>query len=242
MMQVYRNITKLFLSPKCIFKSIPAAGVKSFEPPPYYDDIEIPQRTRLKVAQKVPQYGGNVVPYRTQKRLRLMRGPELYHNTLLHKQYGIIATGGGRLKHNNFEMIRMTLLRKVDYNKVFAIWRVPDPWQPITKKGQGTRMGGGKGSIDHYVTPVKAGQVIIEVAGKAEYYEVKYVLNNIAKRLPFDAMAVSQEIMEKMAEKKRKLEEENLNPYTWKYIIQNNMLGSHYWISKYDRRWFNEYV
>lgn len=44
------------------------------------------------------------------------------------------ATGGGRLKHNNFEMIRMVILRNVDYNKVFAIWRVPAPWQPITKK------------------------------------------------------------------------------------------------------------
>lgn len=55
-------------------------------------------------------------------------------------------------------------------------------------------------------------------------------------------MAVSQEIMDKMAESKEKMEEENLNPWTWKYIIQNNMLGCHKWISKYDKRWFNEYL
>lgn len=33
-------------------------------------------------------------------------------------------------------------------------------------------MGGGKGSIDHYVTPVKAGRVIIEVGGYCEFFEV----------------------------------------------------------------------
>jgi len=33
-------------------------------------------------------------------------------------------------------------------------------------------MGGGKGAIDHYVTPIKAGRVIIEVGGDCEYFEV----------------------------------------------------------------------
>lgn len=57
---------------------------------------------------------------------------------------------------------------------MFAIWRVDPPWQPITKKGQGQRMGGGKGAIDHYVTPVKAGRIILEVGGKCEYAEVYF--------------------------------------------------------------------
>jgi len=33
-------------------------------------------------------------------------------------------------------------------------------------------MGSGKGSIDHYATPVKAGRVIIEVGGHCEFFEV----------------------------------------------------------------------
>lgn len=56
-------------------------------------------------------------------------------------------------------MMRLTIGRKLDTNTMFAIWRVDAPWQPITKKGQGQRMGGGKGAIDHYVTPIKAGKV-----------------------------------------------------------------------------------
>lgn len=72
-------------------------------------DIEKYDRPRLKVVEKVPQYPPNMKPPKMQKRLRLMRGPELIHNTLLHKQYGIIATGGGRMRHGFFEMIRLSM-------------------------------------------------------------------------------------------------------------------------------------
>ncbi|XP_003704196.2 large ribosomal subunit protein uL16m isoform X1 [Megachile rotundata] len=241
-MQAYGNIMKRLLSPYSSFRLIPTAGVKSMTVPTPLKDIEFPERVKLRIVNKVPQYPPGTRPFKMQKKLRLMRGPELKHNTLLHKQYGVMATGGGRLKYSNFEMIRFMLIRNIDYNVAFAIWRVPDPWQPITKKSPGSRMGAGKGAIDHYVTPVKAGQIIFEVGGNIEFFEVKYVLHNIASRLPFTAMVVSQEKLEKMAEEKKRIEEENLNPYTWKYIIQNDLLSSQKWISKYDRRWYNEYL
>ncbi|XP_076752079.1 large ribosomal subunit protein uL16m-like [Xylocopa sonorina] len=242
MMQIQRGIARLLLSPLCVRNSIPTAGVKSFAPPTSFDDVEYPDRNKLRVVLKVPQYPPSVRPYKTQKRLRLMRGPEKYHNTLLHRQYGIIATGGGRMKYQHFETIRMMIIKRVNYDKVFAIWRVPAPWQPVTKKSLGIRMGAGKGAINHYVTPVRSGQVIMEMGGNIEYFEIKHILTNLAKRMPFDAMAVSQDIMDKMAEKQRILEEENQNPWTWKYIIQNNMLGCHNWISPYDKHWFNKYL
>lgn len=106
---------------------------------------------------KVPQLPPNIKAPKMQKKLRLMRGPEELHNFLIHKQFGIMALGGGRLKFGHFEMMRLTIGRKMDTTRMFAIWRVDAPWQPVTKKGQGQRMGGGKGAIDHYVTPVKAG-------------------------------------------------------------------------------------
>lgn len=31
-------------------------------------------------------------------------------------------------------MIRLKLVRKIDQDKMFAIWRVDAPWQPVTKK------------------------------------------------------------------------------------------------------------
>lgn len=43
-------------------------------------------------------------------------------------------------------------------------------------QGQGQRMGGGKGNIDHYITPVRSGRIIIEVAGHGEYIEVSLLV------------------------------------------------------------------
>ena len=41
--------------------------------------------------------------------------------------------------------------------------------------GVGRRMGGGKGNIDHYVTPVKSGRIIMELAGHMEFNEVQFL-------------------------------------------------------------------
>ncbi|XP_035736339.1 39S ribosomal protein L16, mitochondrial-like [Vespa mandarinia] len=242
-MQTLKNTVRSFLSKNnsaVIF--IQRKGLKIFDPPVKILNVEYPEKNKLKIMEKVPQYPSSLRPFKMQKKLKLMRGPETVHNTLLHKQYGIIATGGGRLKYGHFEMIRMTLLRKFDFDNIFAIWRVDAPWQPVTKKSQGSRMGSGKGSIDHYVTPIKAGRVIIEVGGDIQYFQVKKVLEDIAAKCPFKAMAVSQEILDKMAEKEKRNEETNLNPWTWKYIIQNNIGGCHNWISPFDKRWYNKYI
>lgn len=76
------------------------------------------------------------------------------------------------LRHGHIEMIRMSIARKMNTSKMYAIWRIDAPWKPITRRGQGKRMGGGKGAIDHYVTPIKAERIIIEVAGKCSFEEV----------------------------------------------------------------------
>lgn len=39
-------------------------------------------------------------------------------------------------------------------------------------------MGGGKGPIDHYVTPIKANRIIVEVGGNVEYFEVTFFISN----------------------------------------------------------------
>lgn len=36
-------------------------------------------------------------------------------------------------------------------------------------------MGGGKGGIDHYVTPIKANRVILELGGLCSYDEVSRI-------------------------------------------------------------------
>lgn len=177
-----------------------------------------------------------------QKRIGLMRGPELVHNFLIHKQYGVIAEQGGRIMHNHFEMIRMRVGRFIDDSRMFCIWRVPAPWQPLTKKGIGVRMGRGKGSIDRYATPVKAGRVILEIAGQCEYEEVKKILDHVAVSLPFKAIAVSQEMLDQMEEQRKENEAKNLNPYNMQYVIQNNLGGCHNWLKRIDHKHFGKYI
>lgn len=71
---------------------------------------------------------------------------------------------------------------------------------------------------------------------------MKKTLEEVAHKLPFAAMAVSQEIMDQMADDERYKEENNENPYTMKYIIQNNLGGCHKWISPIDKMYYCKYT
>lgn len=68
------------------------------------------------------------------------------------------------------------------------------------------------------------------------------MLERIASILPFKAMAVSQEILDKEQAKEVWLKENNQHLWTWKYMIQNNMIGCHRWVSPFDKKWFNKYL
>lgn len=151
------------------------------------------------------------------------------------------ALGGGELKWGHIEGLRQYVNKKLDQRKSFAIWRIESPWKPRTKKGKGTRMGGGKGAIHHYVTPVKADRIIIEVGGHVEFEEVEPFLTRAAEKLPFEAIAVSYEMLEEQARLEKELEQKNLNPFTFEHCLKNNFCGSRIWASTYDYIWFNKY-
>lgn len=147
--------------------------------------IDIPNKPKLRMMLKVPQYV-NIRPPKMQKRLILMRGPEQEHNKkLIHKQFGVVALTGGRIKYPHIEMARLSIGRKMDTKRMFAIWRIPEPWQPLHKRGIGVQLGGGKGAIDHYCTPIRAGRVILEIAGNCEFGEVMSKSNPSPESIPF---------------------------------------------------------
>jgi len=52
----------------------------------------------LRPVQKGPVYPSGFVIPRMTRRPNDMRGPELVHDKLIHKQYGIIALSGGQLE------------------------------------------------------------------------------------------------------------------------------------------------
>jgi large subunit ribosomal protein L16 len=48
------------------------------------------------------------------------------------------------------------------------VWIRVFPDKPVTLRPPETTMGGGKGSVDHYVFPVRPGRVLFEVDGVPE--------------------------------------------------------------------------
>lgn len=82
----------------------------------------------------------------------------------------------------------------------------------------------------------------MELGGKCEYNEVEEFLHNVAMKLPFKAMAVSQKLLEEIEAKEKWESENNQNPYNMKYLIQNNMGGCQRWISPIDFKYFCKYT
>lgn len=210
-----------------------SAGLKTYDIPPDYSDVFLPEKPKLKFLNKVPNFKK---AKREMKRLRDIQGPARAANTFKTGHYGIVALGGGYLHWGHMEMMRLTINRKMDPKTMFARWRINAPYKPVTSKGLGQRMGGGKGAIDHYVTPVRYGRLIVEVGGKVELGEVQHFLTEVAKKLPFPAKVVSRESLEAMHKKQAEMEENNQNPWTFRDIARGNMMGLRKVLSPFDLR------
>ncbi|XP_050972955.1 39S ribosomal protein L16, mitochondrial [Labeo rohita] len=199
-----------------------SAGLRTYDVPPDFSDVVLPDKPKLKFLEKVPNLKQ---AKKEMKKLRDIQGPAKSMNTFSDGQYGIVALGGGYLHWGHMEMMRLTINRRMDPSSTFAVWRIKAPYKPVTRKGLGQRMGGGKGAIDHYVTPVKCGRLVVEVGGRVELGEVEAVLKEVAKKLPFPAKVVSRESLAALYEEQAERAANNQNPWTFQRIARSNMLG-----------------
>lgn len=214
------------------------AGLKNYEPPPDFKGVQMKEKPKLRFLNRAPDL---VKVVRMPKNLKEIRGPATEGRDFQEGEYGILALGGGYLRWGHLEMIRLTLNRKFDPSTTFSVWRVEAPSKPITRKALGHGMGGGKGSVDHYVTPVKSEQLILEVGGHCEFKEVLPVLEQVAKKLPFPAKAVSRASLEKMWEELKERERNNQNPWTFERLVTRNMMGCRKYLSPYDLHFKGKY-
>lgn len=190
----------------------------------------------------VPYFSQDVKQIKWQRRLYDMQGPETVHNTLMYKQYGIMALTGGELSPSHLQVIRNVINKHMDEKRMFAVWRIDPPWKPLTKKGQGKRMGGGKGSISCYVSPVRAGRVIVEVGGTIEFEEVHFFLHSVAARLPLEAIVINQEFLGELKRQEDEKMSKNINPLSMEYCIKNNIQDCKTFCNVYDLEWYGKYV
>ncbi|HEU4394664.1 MAG TPA: 50S ribosomal protein L16 [Planctomycetota bacterium] len=63
------------------------------------------------------------------------------------------------------------------------IWVRVFPWKPMSAKPAEVRMGTGKGDVEYWCAPVKAGTILYEIGGLSEE-AARTALNRVAHKLP----------------------------------------------------------
>ena len=105
------------------------------------------------------------VKYRRQQRGR-MKGKATRGNFIAYGEYGIVATEPAWITSNQIEAARIAINRYM--KRGGNVWIKIFPDKPITQKPAETRMGSGKGSPEYWVSVVKPGRIMFEIAGVSE--------------------------------------------------------------------------
>lgn len=121
---------------------------------------------------------------RSKGRLVETRGIELNYGT-----YGLKAIEAARLTSQQIEAARRVVTHFL--KRQGRLWIRVFPDKPITKRPPETTMGGGKGSVDHYVFLVKPGRIILEVDGVGDDV-AREALRRASHKLPFKSKVVSK--------------------------------------------------
>ncbi len=94
------------------------------------------------------------------------RGLAVSGSTVSFGDFGLKATGRGRLTARQIEAARRTISRHVKRGGKLFIRVFPD--KPITKKPLEVRMGKGKGNVEYWVALVQPGRMLYEIEGVTE--------------------------------------------------------------------------
>lgn len=89
------------------------------------------------------------------------RGSEIHFG-----DYGLKALEPSWITSRQIEAARRAIVRHM--KRAGQLWIRIFPDKPVTAKPAETRMGSGKGNVDHYVAVVKPGRIIFEISGVDE--------------------------------------------------------------------------
>ena len=133
----------------------------------------MPKRTKFRKQQKGKRRG------------IATRGAELSFG-----DYGLQATECGWLTTREIEAARIAMTRFI--KRGGKIWIRIFPDKPVSKKPPETRMGSGKGAVDHYVAVVKPGNIIFEIGGVSKNV-AQEALRLAGRKLPLAVKFISKE-------------------------------------------------
>ena len=122
-----------------------------------------------------------------------MKGKALRGNTITYGEYGLVAMEPAWVTSNQIEASRVAMTRFT--KRGGQVWIKIFPDKPVTAKPAETRMGSGKGSPEYWVSVVKPGRVMFEIAGVDEA-TAKEALRLAMHKLPLKCKIVKKETAE----------------------------------------------
>lgn len=103
-------------------------------------------------------------------------------SSIVFGSFALKSLDAGRLRSNQIEAARRCITRTM--KRTGKMWIRVFPHIPVTSKGLGTRMGGGKGGINYWMCPVKPGMVLFELDGVSDAVALE-ALQKASCKLPF---------------------------------------------------------
>ena len=129
--------------------------------------------------------------YRKQHKGR-NRGLALTGNKVSFGDFGLKATGRGRITARQIEAARRVMTRHI--KRGGKVWIRVFPDVPITKKPLEVRQGKGKGNVEYWVAKIQPGRVLYEMEG-VEENTAREAFKLAAAKLPFQTQFVVRTIM-----------------------------------------------
>ena len=126
------------------------------------------------------------VKYRKQMRGR-MKGRASRGAKVTFGEFGLQAAEPCWMTSRQLEAARRAIVRYV--RRGGKLWIRVFPDKPVTAKPAETRMGSGKGAVDHWVAVIKPGRVLFEIAGVTED-QAREAMRLAAHKLPIKTQFV----------------------------------------------------
>ncbi len=118
------------------------------------------------------------------------RGKAQAGNVVIFGDFGLQALESAWVSSRQIEAARRAITRYV--RRGANIWIRVFPDKSVTKKAAETRMGGGKGSPDHWVAVVRPGRILFEMGGVSEE-AARGAMRLASYKLPIDTKFVLRE-------------------------------------------------
>jgi large subunit ribosomal protein L16 len=120
------------------------------------------------------------------------RGLAQRGNKVSFGEFGLKASGRGRLTARQIEAARRAMTRRI--KRGGKIWIRVFPDKPITNKPLEVRMGKGNGNVEYWVALVQPGRVLYEMEGVSEKL-AREAFALAAAKLPISTTFVKRMVM-----------------------------------------------